>query len=406
MLFIFHQIFKTPTFATYINRHIASHTIPYNFTILQQAISLCEQHKFGHAWKIMMDFIWKHPSGVQKGMNATFTIAHHVFLESENVGKEFYRCLTGIWYLKHHWCKKCGYWNCIVYNPFVSISSSVIDEIDGGNVNVESYLHFRHFHESRISICVGRNRDGKPEDCGNERLMWYSIIDVGLMIVISLEDLQFVKSKNPVDTFNVLPHIVVRTLSGNIQMDLFATVNHKPAHWVCTSMVADSFDPVQGISNPIYYYDDLTGKAVPGKLSQDMLNEPTVSGLIYLKRNVSQVEDIKVGTYVQVSNDVGIPIVQGTVEHVLGTHSIIKITSATPPYQNIDQFKKYSREVSSVSAIGSFIFSSNSFITPTHPPLAKTKKRRPLRQKSDSEGEADLGLLKTGSRSKRAQRLR
>jgi len=118
-----------------------------------------------------------------------------------------------------------------------------------------------------------------------------------------------------------------------------------------------------------------------------MLNDRSTSGLIYLKRNVSQVDDIKVGTYMQVSNDVGNPIVQGTVEHVLGTHSIIKIASAILPYQKMEQFKKYSHEVASVSTIGSFIVSSNSLLKPTHPPLTMTKKKRRLRLRSDSDGE-------------------
>ena len=84
-----------------------------------------------------------------------------------------------------------------------------------------------------FQFCVGRASGGKPKDCGDERLMWYSIIDVGLMLVISLEDFQeFAKKGDRQKNLKVQPHMEIHSLTGPIRLDLFAVVFYQTRHWM------------------------------------------------------------------------------------------------------------------------------------------------------------------------------
>ena len=204
---------------------------------------------------------------------------------------------------------------------------------------MQSWLNYLHYHESRISSCISRRTNGTVKDCGHERVMWYSIVDIGLMLVISLEDYVEGKSKGEGTDkdFNLLPSISVQTESQLIIMDLFAVVHHKPGHWVCRSMLGNQFDPDQGHSNPMYYYDDLKGYA-----TQDVNVSDKVTGIVYVKRmNSSHINDdndeYKIGSLVTVlkSDGSGLPLLEGKIQLLSTSHAVVEIMSTTCPDETL-----------------------------------------------------------------------
>ena len=96
-------------------------------------------------------------------------------------------------------------------------------------------------------------------------------------------------------------------------------------------------------------------------------------------------------------------------ESSLGTHSVIRITSAIRPHESIDQYQKNSNVVTAGSAVGSFIVSPNSQLNTLSPPQAVTltKRKKPMHREDDSDGESyDIDLQRTLAKSRReAKRL-
>ena len=212
--------------------------------------------------------------------------------------------------------------------------------------------------------------------------------------------------------FTIQPHIVIKSLTGDIQLDLFGIVYHTPGHWVCRSMMADFLNPNNGLNNEVYYYDDLTGSAEVDKLIDDMMTDTSASGLIYLKRTTLRYDDIKSGTFVRVFNEEGKAFIQGSVEYSMGSHDIIKIDAAIIPNESTNQFKKHCNVVTAASAIGSLFVSPRLLTSVIPQPKQQTQSQEGKRKKhqmahnSDSEAESyDIDLQRVLAKSGRRLNL-
>lgn len=447
MLFILNQIFTIPIIEKIIQS--VRKRAPPNFVVLLDIMELARRNSFEKSWQMMMQYIWRHKSGAKKNVHSTFTVVHHVFLEGETLeSQRFYGNITGVSYIKHVHCPACGYWNSIVYNPFIAFSHSALAAMPkGSSYDLQSWLDFRHTSESHISVCVGRNQGGTHLDCGNERTLWYSIIHIGLFLVISLEDYQE-STVDPVGkaSFQILPHMSIDTLTGTVELDLFAVVTHLNSHWVCRSMLADSFDFVSGLSNVVYLYDDLTGFAQHDSITEHVLKHASTSGLVYINRTICK-EEIKVReenmtevshahTFHHDSYSAGAQVTvmdkqdsvrvigEGTVDRNVRNFVVLKLKSTSVENYNLPEFSRTLQTVSLTSAVNSYVVCSinniqirirhttsdhdSSLITNKKRDGKEVSKKRParaMRISSDSDSDIfDIDLQRVLAKSRREAR--
>ena len=391
LLFICYNIFKISYVAEFIKKYLSNITIPPNFLVLREVLALIDKNDMTAAQDTMLNYIWKLKKGT-RGKHQTFTTLHHVFLEPTNSQSIFFQPLTGITYIKHIYCSKCGYYNELLYNSTLCIFKSSLAELDpSSDITIENYLNYRHTHESKISICTGRRKRGKTSKCGGQREMWYSILNIGAMFVISLEDYREICPPTAeTKPLKLQSRMDVSSLTGNIRLSLFGLIHHLPGHWVCRSLLGSSFQPHLGISNAAYYYDDIVGKATPDRIDEKSLDD-TVSGFVYVKSSVVVHElQFPIGTDVNIwfGNS---SVMQATVVGSTGDHVLVKITRAMEPDHEVLQFKR-ACSIYAKDSIGCYAVFKNDQLSPAY---------KPVDSNSDAASEFDLTVQRVMSKTRR-----
>ena len=258
--------------------------LPRNMIQLLNLCRLIRQQKFVQCRQRLMSYIWSHKDGVHKGQLSSYTTFFHCYMENHPslnfaapAQVSVFRNITGITYLFHNLCRKCGYSNKLIHHSMFEVTLDQIKRLDippEETPELETVINYRHYHSHEESKCT---------KCKGVRQHWYSTVTVPLIVVINLESLlpgPLSQNKTNID----LPRqITIDSLSGRINLKCVDSLTHHSDHWTAT-LLTDQPDF-------IYEYDDLVGMAVLKQVDSSYFMKKPTAGLVYLRDYDSQYVD-------------------------------------------------------------------------------------------------------------------
>jgi hypothetical protein len=276
MLFIMYNILKYSFYFSSLSKRIPESLMPPNLRSMLDVCEMVRNNQFTTARTKLMDYIWNHEDGAPKGKTMSYTKFVHVFLENhpslDFCHDSIFRSITGVTYIQHTECKRCGYANKVVYNSMFECGPHHVQELDNPAcepVDLANILNYRHYHSHDVSSC--------PQ-CSSERKQCYSIVDIPLVFIINLEGIRTSSTEIGV---SIPLKMTVNSVIGPINLTVAGWLTHLPGHWTSSTVCPGDDDNSTATT---YHFDDLQGYATINSFNDvSQLNSTSTSGIVYLR---------------------------------------------------------------------------------------------------------------------------
>ena len=133
-------------------------------------------------------------------------------------------------------------------------------------VSVGELISYRHLHSHDISQCP---------TCKSERMHWFSIVSIPLMMVANLEDIR--KSKEDWEKASIIPtpELNIYSVQGNITLKAVGYLTYTPGHWTSSVISPDG--------ESVYYFNDPDGFVTKQPYTSTKLSALSTSAIVYVR---------------------------------------------------------------------------------------------------------------------------